>query len=74
MAKFQYEWWDVEAQEATGKVTWEVKAKSRDGAIKQIEKMAQEHDEEVQRVRPTFKTVVFWDTLTLDHTGYQRRF
>lgn len=75
MAKsFEYEWWNVEAQEATGKTIWEVKAKSKDGAIKQFKKMAQEHDEYIRRVRPDFKTIIFWDTLTLDHKGYRRRF
>ena len=71
---FEYEWWHVEAQEATGKYTWEVKAKSKDGAIKQFKKMAQKHNEFVQKVRPDFETVIFWNTLTLDHKGYQRRF
>lgn len=71
---FEYEWWTVEAKESTGRITWEVKAKNRNNAIKQINQMAQRHDKEVQRVRPDFSTEIYWDTLTLDHTGYQRRF
>lgn len=74
MGKFQYEWWTVEAREATGKCTWEVKARSKDGAVRQIEKMAEAHDLEVQGVRPDFCTKIFWETLSLDRTGYQRRF
>lgn len=72
MGKFEYEWWDVKAQEATGKFTWEVKAKNKENAIKQFKQMAKEHDEEIQKVRPDFHTIIFWETLTLDHKGYQR--
>ncbi len=74
MGKFEYEWWTVEVIEATGKITWKVKAKNKENVIKQIKKWAKEHDEEVQRVRPEFKTEIFWETLTLDHKGYQRLF
>lgn len=74
MGNFQYEWYTVDMIQATGRVTVEVKAKSKAGAIKQIEKMAKEHDEFVQVVRPDFSTEVLWDTLTLDRKGYQRRF
>ncbi len=74
MGSFQYEWWTVEVKEATGKMRWEVKAKSKDGAIKQFKQMAKWHDEEVQHARPDFKTEIFWDTLALDHKGYQRLF
>ena len=74
MGKFQYEWYTVDMIQATGRVGVEVKAKSRAGAIKQIEKMAKEHDDFVRAVRPDFSTEVLWDTLTLDRKGYQRRF
>ena len=74
MGQFQYEWWTVKAKEATGLATWEVKAKNRSGAEKQIVKMAKEHDDFVQKVRPDFNTEVFWDTMNLDRKGYQRRF
>lgn len=72
MSKFQYEWWTVEVKEATGKITWEIKAKNKENAIKQIKKWAKEHDEEIQRVRSEFYTEIFWETLTLDRKGYQR--
>ena len=74
MSKFEYEWWTVNAIEATGKITWVVKAKNKDNAIKQIKKMAVDHDKEVQVHRPDFKTEILWDTLFLDHKGYQRLF
>lgn len=72
MSKFQYEWWNVKVKEATGEITWEVKAKNKENAIKQFKKWAKEHDEKVQRVRPEFHTEIFWETLTLDRKGYQR--
>lgn len=83
LSTFQFEWWTVEVREATGKITWEVKSKSKDGAIKQIKKWADEHTRDVQTghiggftvaPRPDFETEVFWETLTLDRKGYQRRF
>lgn len=74
MGRFQFEWWTVDAQEATGRITWEIKARNKDGAIKQIEKMAKAHDDFVRKSRSDFHTIVFWDTLTLDRKGYQRRF
>lgn len=74
MASFEYEWWTVEIKEATGRVTLEVKAKNKNNAVKQINEYARYHDSWVQRVRPDFSTEIYWDTLTLDHTGYQRRF
>ena len=74
MVQFQYEWWTVTAREATGTIVWEVKARSKEGAIRQIKQMAREHDKFVQKSRPDFHTEIFWDTLTLDRTGYQRRF
>ena len=72
--QFQFEWWDVEIKEATGQITLEVKARNKDGAIKQIKKIAEKHDKDVQAVRPDFHTEILWDTLTLDRKGYQRRF
>lgn len=74
MGQFQYEWWNIDLKEATGLITLEVKAKSKDGAIKQIKRIAEKHDKEVQAVRPDFRTEIYWDTLTLDRKGYQRRF
>lgn len=62
MGTFEYEWWDVKAKEPTGTYTLEVKAKNRDNAIRQF-----------KRDFPDV-TEFFWDTLTLDRKGYQRRF
>lgn len=74
MSKFEYEWWTVEAIEAIGKIRWKVKAKNKDNAIKQFKKMAETQDKEVQIHRPDFKTEILWNTLLLDHKGYQRLF
>lgn len=71
---FQYEWWNVEVQEATGKTTWEVKAKNEEGAKKQFNKMAKQHNDFIQKVRPDFNTTILWNTLKLDRKGYQRIF
>lgn len=62
MNNFQYEWWNVQAKELTGIYTLEVKAKNRENAIKKFQK--------------DFPDVVefYWETLTLDRKGYQRRF
>ncbi len=72
MSAFQFQWWTVEVREATGKMGWEVKAKTKENAIKAIKKRAKEHDEFVQKHRPDFQTEIYWDTLTLDRDGYQR--
>ena len=74
MGSFQYEWYTVDMIQATGRITVEVKAKCEAGAVKQIKKMAKEHDAFVQTVRPDFHTEILWDTFTLDHKGYQRLF
>ncbi len=60
MGSFQYEWWDVMAKLPTGTYTLEVKAKSRENAIKKFKK--------------DFPDVIdfFWETLALDRKGYQR--
>jgi hypothetical protein len=69
---FQYEWYTVRVREATGVITWEVKAKNRENAIKAILKQAREHDEFVRPHRPDFETVIYWNTFKLDRTGHQR--
>ena len=74
MGTFQFEWWTVEVKEATGLLTWEIKAKSKEGAIKRIQKLAADHTKEVRTVRPDFQTEVFWETMKLDRKGYQRRY
>lgn len=58
MAKYHYEWWDVEAKEPTGTYTLEVKARNKDNAIKQFKTMT---DGEIN-----------WETLRIDRIGHQR--
>lgn len=79
MTDFNYEWWTVEiAVENMGFDTWEFKGKSKDHIIKQIEKAIKDTNSEKnlqkgwlegrkQRIRE-----VRWETLKLDHIGYQR--
>lgn len=74
MGIFEYEWWTVDVILATGRISFETKAKDKDHAVKQILRMAKGHDKEVQAVRPEFKTKILWETLSLDRKGYQRRF
>ena len=62
MKQFEYEWWDVKAKEPTGIYTLEVKAKNKENAIKQFKRDFPEVIE------------IYWETLTLDRKGYQRRF
>ena len=60
MARYHYEWWTVQARFPTGTYTVEVKARSRENAVKQIER--------------DFPDVIeiYWDTLALDRVGHQR--
>lgn len=62
MNSFEYEWWNIKAKEPAGIYTLEVKAKNKENAIKQFKR--------------DFPDVIefFWETLTLDRKGYQRRF
>lgn len=62
MRSFEYEWWHIKAKEPTGVYTLEVKAKNKENALKHFKK--------------DFPDVLefFWETLTLDRKGYQRRF
>ena len=62
MTQFQYEWWNVKAKTPTGTYTLEAKAKNRDNAVRHFKKDFPD------------VTEFFWDTLTLDRKGYQRRF
>lgn len=76
---FQFQWWDVDIQYSSGKLTTEFKAKSRDHAIKQIQKMVKEYNSEENQKRPVWfrrprVIEVYWDTLCLDRVGYQRLF
>ena len=62
MNNFQYEWWHVKAKCFDGMCTLEVKSKNKENAIKKFQK--------------DFPDVVefYWETLTLDRKGYQRKF
>lgn len=79
MGKFQYQWWTVDLELDAGRVTCEYKARSREGAIKQINKEVAYSNSEENLSKPFWfrKNVVkavYWETLTLDREGYQRRF
>jgi hypothetical protein len=60
-SSFQYEWWTVKMKLPTGVYTCECKAKNKKNAIKRFKKF----DNVIE---------IYWDTLTLDRKGYQRRF
>lgn len=77
MAEFNYEWWLVDVKEATGACTLEIKAKSKDHAIRQIDKLVKATNSEKNLSKPWYQRKtpileVYWDTLTLDRVGYQR--
>lgn len=77
---FHYEWWTVEiAVENMDFQTWEFKGKSKEHIIKQIKKEIEDTNSEKNLEKPLWQRKqrireVKWETLTLDHTGYQRRF
>ena len=76
---FQYQWWDVDVLYPHGRLTTEFKAKSKDHVIKQIKRWVKDSNSEENQskpfwVRPDRVLEVYWDTLVLDRTGYQRRF
>ena len=62
MGAFQYEWWHVTAKCFTGTCTLEVKAKSKENAVKQFKR---DFDDVIE---------FYWETLTIDRKGYQRQF
>ena len=77
MASFHYEWWDVDVLETAGRMTLEVKAKTKEGAVKQIEKWVTYTRSEENAKKPWYKRAneiicVYWETLTLDRVGHQR--
>jgi hypothetical protein len=83
MGKFHYEWWTVKAKTVIGVIAIEVKAKNKDGAIRQFEKQKKISDEWFGQyfsgVKPTTRPPtrifeIYWETLTLDRVGYQREF
>ena len=62
MTQFHYEWWIVKITYMTGTFWFECKAKSKEGAIKQIR----------QEAKKNTVVDVDWNSLTLDRIGYQR--
>lgn len=62
MKNFQFEWWNVDAKMPTGTYTLEIKAKTRENAVKRFKKDFPDAIE------------FFWDTLKLDRKGYNRLF
>ena len=74
MGNFQYQWWTIDVREATGRIGWEIKAKNKENAIKEINKRVSKYNEFIHKRRPDFNAEIYWDTLTLDRQGFQRRF
>lgn len=78
MGSFQYEWWLVDVIINGTRMALEVKARNKENAIKQIEKMAnpekaKDFFEEITAKQLT-EGKIFWETLRLDRKGYQRLF
>lgn len=79
MAQFNYEWWNVKIRFINGTYTYEVKAKSKEHAIRQIQRDFDFSNSEKNLSKPCWErkaqmVEVFWDTMALDRVGYQRRF
>lgn len=77
MGKFQYIYFLVDVAEPCGRITYEIKAKSEENAIKQINKMVSESNSAenlklswFERKAPILN--VYWDTLRVDRVGYER--
>ena len=73
---FEYEWWTVQIRFATGVQKCVYKGKSKELVVKQIEREVKKSNspENLATMRYMPIKEVFWDTLTLDHKGYQRLF
>lgn len=73
-----YEWWTVKITDESGSNTWELKATSKENAIKQIEKEVSFTNSE-KNLKADFWhrkariLKVDWESLQLDRIGYQRR-
>ena len=77
MSKFNYEWWVVDIRTPVGIYPCEFKGKDREHVIKQIEKEVRFTNSEKNLSAPFWSRrnqilEVYWDTLKLDRTGYQR--
>lgn len=69
MGSFQYEWWNVDAILGKTKIIFEVKAKNKENAIKQFEKMNADCKKNFGQ-----NWQILWETMRLDRKGYQRLF
>lgn len=79
MNKFQYEWYTIKIKDQSGTLNYEFKGKSKESVIKQIKKMVEyTNSEENAKLdiwhRQPKILEVYWETLTLDRKGYQRKF
>lgn len=72
MVTYQYEWYTVDVQEATGRITWEIKARSRENAIKAINRQVKKYNRTIQNCRPDYTATVYWETMKLDRVGHNR--
>ena len=78
---FQYEWWTVDILLGVGQVTAEFKARSKEHVIKQIKREVEKTNSPENLAKPWYDRTwrqpikeVYWETLTLDRVGYQRKF
>jgi len=79
MGKFQYEYWIIKVKETVGVINYEIKARSKDNAIKQIKKEIAFRQSEKNLTADIWHRQpqiieIYWDTLTLDRTGRDRRY
>lgn len=75
---FEYEWWTVVIRQTVGTNTFEFKSRSKEHAIKQIQRYVDKsHSSENLNQTCLWDRIaeveeVYWDTLKLDRVGYQR--
>lgn len=75
---FNYEWYTVDVLESSGRITWEIKAKDKDRAIRQINKMAEKQNKRANDTslpwweQGAFVKEIYWDTIRLDRVGHNR--
>ena len=76
---FQYEWWTVDVLLGVGRMTAEFKARSKENAVRQIEREVKKSNSPENLAKPWYEQKqpikeVYWETLKLDRVGYQREF
>lgn len=71
MNNFEYEWWDIDIKDQTGVMTWEFRAKNKENAIKQIKAEVTKINSGKVPFAPKILEI-YWDTMVLDHKGFQR--